>query len=127
MRYFKGSCRKDGKRCIFKLYDKPQEDLFDVISKEEHPATYIIEASCIETTGITRYATEKECNEQYFVSREITEEEYNFYQDIQHLIEEMYQHDFTGGFPRRETVSTLAGRLRQRTTDALYAMEHSEY
>ena len=103
MRYYKGHSAIDGRQMIFKLYDKPRTDMFG--------KSYIIEASAIEKTGITKYGTLNDCDKENYLQREITESEYNCYSLIQRLTTEIFNHSFTGGFPREETLLNISRKL----------------
>ena len=123
-RYFKGSSIKDGRRAIFELHDEPQKSILGLIYEDEDDpkGTYIMEASYIECTGVERYATVEKCTEKFNIQREIGEAEYNFYIDMQHMTEEVFNHDFTGGFPRAESVMLIARNFRwtaQKTLDEI--------
>jgi hypothetical protein len=102
VRYFKGSSKKNGKRMIFKVFDEPVTSWFEA---------YVVEASALEQTGLKHYPTLSACEMDNYMSREITETEYQCYVGIQHLLTEMYMHDFTGGFPRKENVQKIMERL----------------
>lgn len=104
IRYYKGHSVKNGRQMFFKLYEKPQKELLD---DEE----YIVEAAAIEETGLKHYKTFAECEAENYVQREITEAEYDCYVLIQHLITEMFMHDFTGGFPRGREVLSIIRKL----------------
>ena len=87
------------------VYDSMQSSLSD---------EYIAEATFLEGTAITRFKSVKECEEKYYMSRQITESEYTLYRQMQHIIEEIYLHDLTEGFPREEAVNMAL--LEMRTT-----------
>lgn len=103
MRYYKGHSAIDGRQMIFKLYDKPIKDMLG--------EPYIVEASAIEKMGITKYKTLNDCDKENYLQREITESEYNCYSLIQHLLTELFLHDFTGGFPRTAFISQISREL----------------
>lgn len=110
IRYFKGHSKKDGRQMIFKIFDEPQKKL---LSDEK----YTVEASAVEKTGLSHYKTLNQCELDNYVSREITENEYKSYALIQHLLTEMFEHDYTGGFPRPEYVTRITRQL-PRQVDA---------
>lgn len=107
IRYFKGYSKKDGRQMIFKVFDEPQKKL---LTDEE----YMVEASAVEKTGLTHYKTLNQCELSNYVLREITESEYESYVLIQHLLTEMFLHDFTGGFPRFATVKGITRTLTKQ-------------
>lgn len=106
IRYYKGHSKKKEKIMIYKVYDEPQKVLFGL-----NADSYMVEASALEQTGLTRYSTIEECLKDNDLSREITDTEFKCYVDIQHLLTEMYMHDFTGGFPRKDYIKNIMKRL----------------
>ena len=111
MRYYKGHSAIDGREIIIKLYDEPQTNIFS--------DTYICEVSAIEKTGITHYQTLNDCDKDNYRQREISEQEYICYEQIQRLLTEMFMHDFTGGFPRKETIKNISKKLPRQLTNWL--------
>ena len=112
IRYYKGHSKRDKRQMIFKVYDEPQKKLL----RDE---TYLIEASAVEQTGIVYYISLEECELDHYVQREISESEYECYSLIQHLLTEMFMHDYTGGFPREENVLRYTSELQWATRNWL--------
>lgn len=120
-RYFKGTSIEDGRRAIFELYDEPKVDILSNFHHEEGAKvkTNVIEASFVETTGIRRFESVDDCKKKFNIQREIGEAEYTLYKNIQCVVEEMFLHDFSGGFPRNENVIRIASCFKATAMDAL--------
>ena len=98
MRYFKGHNKTTGTNMFFVVFDTPQK-----FFSEEH----IVEAMELQQTGKKCYPTVEACEAENSMEREIGEGEYQTYIHIQHILTEIFMHDYTGGFPRMEKVNRL--------------------
>lgn len=105
-KYFKGTSKKNGSAMIFIVYNTPQSSLFD--------DSFMVVASKLEQTWITRYKTVEDALKENFISKEISENEYDCYRLIQLILTEMYLHDYTGGFPRKENVLDICNVLPRK-------------
>lgn len=115
-RYFKGYKKDSSEHYILRVFDKPEEDIFDANKK------YWGEAERISMSGLTRFESEEDCYKDFYFSHEITEEEWELYKNIQTLTTEMYMNGITGGFPRVQTVQHIAMDMRRLVKDATAAM-----
>lgn len=102
-KYFKGTSKKDGIETIYVVYNQPYVDVFG--------ETIQVEASKLHKTGITHYSSVDDALRENFISHQISKNEFESYKMIQHLLTEMYLHDYSGGFPRKENVLDICNRL----------------
>ncbi len=115
VKYYKGYSKDSAsRRAVFAVYDEPKETLCD--------ETYTVEATNLDETGITRFSTVEECEAKFYMSREIGEAEYSMYRKMQRIIEEMFQNQYTGGFPRPEVVLDSERQLSREIRNALTDM-----
>ena len=110
MRYFKGSEKGTGRHVFFRLYDEPQYHRFGL-----GPNIYIMECYYLEQSGTMRFAKVEDCQKDYYILREISDAEFDLYSDIQRLLTEVYENQFTGGFPR--DANSMDRMLRLISTD----------
>ena len=111
-RYFKGK-DKEGQRTIYEVYNEPQKSLLGLFHDD-----------CKDSYTVVRYYLDKQAKEYFkdiktarkqgeIFSREISKEEFDIYSTIQTILDETYMNQFTGGFPRKETLERCADDLRR--------------
>lgn len=102
--YFKGhrNLENGGSyRCIYRFDSeyKPEETIF---------ADGSIEVYTLEKAAIRHFQNNEELTSAgYYVAREISENEFYAYRSIAQLLDEIYLNQFTGGFPRENTVNKI--------------------
>ena len=105
MKYFKGTLTGNGNRIIVKKYD---EEVTGLHKK------YIAEMITLDD-GSKRFIKDtEEADQCCIVEKVISEEEFTFLRDIAILSNEVYLHQYTGGFPCHNICTQITSSLSRR-------------